>query len=965
MSDIASSNIVASVLERLMREGSIDRTQLEVFISKYAKAHELLTQAVANERVHAQNAADLKIEEQRTAEILFNETKKQSAVQAQMANLRHKLQEFERQNSMKNEQNVQNTNKISSLGEEKMLLQQQLQFAKKQRAEELQPKIKEIEKQIKELREDTYKQNNNEKDLNEQINQQKDQLEKAEMENNQVLDNLRRLQQDKQYMEAQPDKCRRQMALVKQGESAAQSDRDKRQKTVDNLKNDIALKNKTVQDITAQIDECILTSKQLKEEIIQNLQSQIQEQNNINGRHNFELQNLKEEQIQISANEKKAKAERDYQQKQVEDLQRETRLLEKKVSIEEVKLEGKLDLERPLYERKQQTLDEKAKEEERIALLNEKQRTITEEMQQVIIDYACELTHLDDHSKSIMQQSQLNKVYQDQIHDFVKEIRNHQIATISCQSQRQAANQRLGKISQALRQQVNSLQIKDTELERLKVENASLKTKATEFAQLYEKLRTQKNRLQRLSQEAKLAIQEVTEKIEVLKCETNVLTQESLNKQQTLQRQQVETKDAQRQAQTARQELSNCLSQLNAIYQVIARQLSEVKSLAENIVQKEKQIYSLKELYVKTIEQRNVAGVQLVQRNDELCAHYEKLHAQEAVQKEAEAYMKAREEDERVLRLMLQELFRDREILQRRSNRELPELLLERDALIDEVEKIRAENEDLLKDIRTTAAVKTGTDSVSLLDLTSLYKNEKSESQSQALRTMKKPPQTLNQIENKVYATWNMVGSLKNVDPAVLNNKQKKIEKYIQQVSHEARDKFNLDDELDRIIKDLQQELEQQKQQVDPNVISDLNSVRNQLNKSKRTLMSTVSQVQFQQMTCSRLEQVCSELAEEISTQRQKLETNEAPSEEIEHEWLVQHQNTLDYQRLHRMRQEIINSQVPGVHKTNAKPRFDSYVDIITGLPKPYGGKVPLEPKVIGIQQSRFVKKPKPFEIEL
>ena len=63
-----------------------------------------------------------------------------------------------------------------------------------------------------------------------------------------------------------------------------------------------------------------------------------------------------------------------------------------------------------------------------------------------------------------------------------------------------------------------------------------MKQQIADYQKKYEKLKTQKNKLQRLSQESMLAINEVQEKIDVLKSETIVLSQESSNKQQILQR---------------------------------------------------------------------------------------------------------------------------------------------------------------------------------------------------------------------------------------------------------------------------------------------------------------------------------------------------------------------------------------------------------------------------------------------
>lgn len=110
-----------------------------------------------------------------------------------------------------------------------------------------------------------------------------------------------------------------------------------------------------------------------------------------------------------------------------------------------------------------------------------------------------------------------------------------------------------------------------------------------------------------------------------------------------------------------------------------------------------------------------------MRKNDELAAHYEKLKAQEAVQAEAEQFMTAREEDAKVLDLMIKELLRDKDILLRKLGTEMPDLVAERDQLAEQVNKIRLENDQLLQGIRTTATVKTEDGMLNTLDLSSLY----------------------------------------------------------------------------------------------------------------------------------------------------------------------------------------------------------------------------------------------------
>ena len=91
-------------------------------------------------------------------------------------------------------------------------------------------------------------------------------------------------------------------------------------------------------------------------------------------------------------------------------------------------------------------------------------------------------------------------------------------------------------------------------------------------------------------------------------------------------------------------------------------------------------------------------------------------------------------------------------------------------------------------------------------------------------------------------------------------------------MSHEARDKCNLDDELNKMIINLQEKIEEHKAKVPPTLLADLNEVRNQVNTTTRQLMSTVSQVQLQQATASILEKKVDELGSEVQQQKQNLD---------------------------------------------------------------------------------------------
>jgi hypothetical protein len=73
----------------------------------------------------------------------------------------------------------------------------------------------------------------------------------------------------------------------------------------------------------------------------------------------------------------------------------------------------------------------------------------------------------------------------------------------------------------------------------------------------------------------------------------------------------------------------------------------------------------LKRHYETAVEDRNYTGIQLIDRNDELCILYEKHNIQEQVLTKGELELQAREEDIRRLNLERVELGREKEVVRK------------------------------------------------------------------------------------------------------------------------------------------------------------------------------------------------------------------------------------------------------------------------------------------------------------
>jgi hypothetical protein len=96
--------------------------------------------------------------------------------------------------------------------------------------------------------------------------------------------------------------------------------------------------------------------------------------------------------------------------------------------------------------------------------------------------------------------------------------------------------------------------------------------------------------------------------------------------------------------------------------------------------------------YEMACESRNYMGIQLIDRNDELCIYYEKCNIQENRLKEGEQTIRTKEEEIRMIALEFKERQRQLEVV-RKQVPEVPQLAGKVHALKGSLDKERAKVE--------------------------------------------------------------------------------------------------------------------------------------------------------------------------------------------------------------------------------------------------------------------------------
>ena len=144
---------------------------------------------------------------------------------------------------------------------------------------------------------------------------------------------------------------------------------------------------------------------------------------------------------------------------------------------------------------------------------------------------------------------------------------------------------------------------------------------------------------------------------------------------------------AQNQRDALRQDMNRLLSEYRSKQSTVEQQIQEIDKLNVVINNLEKEMLELKAKYERAVEERNVTGVQLIDRNDELCVLYERSNQQKEALKKGELELVRKEEEFRLLRLQTEELRRHYEIARKR----VPELEQNKSAIEAIEEKLAAE----------------------------------------------------------------------------------------------------------------------------------------------------------------------------------------------------------------------------------------------------------------------------------
>lgn len=463
---------------------------------------------------------------------------------------------------------------------------------------------------------------------------------------------------------------------------------------------------------------------------------------------------------------------------------------------------------------------------------------------------------------------------------------------------------------------------KDVILAEHQRKNLELQKRLKEFAEMYNIIRSERNKYVGLIQTASQRASEMGEKIKILGNEIEILRTIALNKERQLQKSKLKEMNNNVIRDSLQRDLAKVALTLQEMRQKKEQQKLEIGRLTNMVNQTEDLMMQLRKKYENAVQERNERGVQLIEREEEVCIFYEKINIQEMLTRNGDIEVQTMDEKIRFLKMKLAE--------EKRKIEQVHKTLPNKRALEAEL--------------------------VSLLIQFSQCHDK------------------VNELEKNVESpeTENRVRLLDGKDPS-LSEMMKKIEELelsLAEKEEQLLEKDFIYEQVSRLSDRVRAKAENGKQDT-LTLAKKVNELQKKIKDATRKMMSHIAELSMQQANTMKLQQEIRDKEQFLELCHSRIEQGLPPSEETENEWL----RILREEKRHKM-ESVAKAKInfeeeqhllPSGVYTTADQRPNAYIpDDATGLPlpRPYGGLAPFKPSEPG-SNIRHIRKPvvKPIEI--
>ncbi|KAM6202824.1 coiled-coil domain-containing protein 146 [Rhynchocyon petersi] len=569
----------------------------------------------------------------------------------------------------------------------------------------------------------------------------------------------------------------------------------------------------------------------------------------------------------------------------------------------------RLMLEKEAFPKDDTTLSERRRElhkEVEVAKRNLAQQKVFSEAESKLIEQ-----QLAEESKLLKQQEKLREL-------MFNLARMMQIKV----DEKEQKSKDLLKAQQKYSNIIKEIKAKDLEIRIHKKKKHEIHRRLREFAKLYDSIRNERNKFINLLHKANQKVNEIKERHKMSLNELEILRYSAVTQERKLQNSMLKHANNVTIRESMQNDVCKIISKLQGMKEKKEMQLNNIERLANMITVIEKEMVQLRKKYEKAVQRRNECGVQLIEREEEVCIFYEKINIQEKMKLNGEIEIHVLEEKIRFLKLKIAEKQRQIHVTEK--------LLPTKRALDADLAVLQIQFSQCTDRIK---------------DLENLFINPDGKNRTRFL-------------PGKDMTEEQMFKKLDELELQLAKKEEKLLEKDF------------IYEQVSRLTDRLYSKTQACKQDT-LLLAKKMNGYQKKIKDATEKLMALIAELSMKQALVMELQKEVREKEDFIYSCSSRLERGLPLNREIEKEWLkVLRDEEMYALAIAEKSQEstIVDSrQLPSGVYTSAEQRPNAYIpeaDATLPLPKPYGALAPFKPSEPG-SNMRHIRKPvvKPIEI--
>ncbi|XP_053572509.1 coiled-coil domain-containing protein 146 [Bombina bombina] len=554
--------------------------------------------------------------------------------------------------------------------------------------------------------------------------------------------------------------------------------------------------------------------------------------------------------------------------------------------------------------------------------LQEKRKELQKEVEAIKRHVAQEqtLTEVQAHKleQCLLEEEYLVKEQADCREELVNLTRLSQIKA----DEREQKSRDLIKSHQRYQNVLKEVKGRDLIIGEHKKRNQEVQKRLNEFSKMYNIIRNERNKCVSLILVATQRAAEMREKAKIIANEIEILRTNVALKDRQLQKTRLKQSNNHMVRDSLRKDLGRVGIYLQELKEKREEQKMEIGRLTNVINQTEQEMIELRKKYERSVMNRNARGVQLIEREEEICIFYEKINIQEMLLRNGDVEMSAMDGKMRFLNMQINEEKRQ----------------------IEQAQKILPNKRVLESDL------------VILQIQLSLCFDRIMDLEKQA-----EDPEKENRIR-----------LLEGKDPSVqeLMKKIEELELRLAEKEERLLEKDFLYEQISRLSEQVRIKAENGKDDT-LTLAKKMNELQTKIKEATRKLMSLIAELSMQQANAIKLQQEVRDKENFVEACYTRMGQGLPPSEDTELEWkrIVRdvRRRQLDKEENARIAEVEQQRTLSSGVFTTAEQRPNAYIpenENALPLPRPYGGLAPFKPSEPG-SNMRHIRKPtiKPIEI--